>query len=596
MTVSDLSSCFDDGKFFPPGFRFHPTDEELVLYYLKRKICRRKLKLDIISETDVYKWDPEELPGISKLKTGDRQWFFFSPRDRKYPNAARSNRATMHGYWKATGKDRTISCNSRSVGIKKTLVYYGGRAPSGLRTDWVMHEYTLDEEELKRCQNAKDYYALYKVYKKSGPGPKNGEQYGAPFKEEEWADDECSDFNALVPHENLVKEGNNVISVENTKAVCVQPQLINDLEEFMNRIADEPVEQFDIDFPYALNQLVGEEETQSILVDDCPREDNLHDQTVVQHIAQASFGLTQSDTSQFQLYDGPAEVTSAPNVGGPGPPVTEEDFLEDFLEMDDLTGPEPTVQNFEEPVENLLFDEMNGLSEVDLYQDPSMFFGGMGEFLQPYLNNLENGMPNEGTLSYLNNINIGAENCSLNGEPDAVSHSYLSNTDNGMENYELQPYSTNANQMGYQTWRHDQRCSVFTPAEANQGVIPPPTSGAVYDCNLENLAANASNQIQNGSGNAKDSWFSSALWSWLESVPTSPASAAESPIASRAFKRLSSFSRLRTSTRNTNDAAARKRLDRSTSMFLCFLILGVVCAMLGVLIRTSLNVSGRYTY
>lgn len=53
-----------DEKSWPPGFRFHPTDEELVLYYLKRKICRRRLKLNIIGETDVYKWEPEDLPGI----------------------------------------------------------------------------------------------------------------------------------------------------------------------------------------------------------------------------------------------------------------------------------------------------------------------------------------------------------------------------------------------------------------------------------------------------------------------------------------------------------------------------------------------------
>lgn len=57
-------SSSSDSKLFPPGFRFHPTDEELVLYYLKRKICRRKLKPDMIAETDVYKWDPDELPGI----------------------------------------------------------------------------------------------------------------------------------------------------------------------------------------------------------------------------------------------------------------------------------------------------------------------------------------------------------------------------------------------------------------------------------------------------------------------------------------------------------------------------------------------------
>ncbi|RAL42550.1 hypothetical protein DM860_011168 [Cuscuta australis] len=133
----------------PPGFRFHPTDEELVNYYLKRKIHGLEIELDIIPDVDLYKCEPWELAEKSFLPSRDPEWYFFGPRDRKYPNGFRTNRATRAGYWKSTGKDRRVTSQNRSIGMKKTLVYYRGRAPQGIRTDWVMHEYRLDDRDFE---------------------------------------------------------------------------------------------------------------------------------------------------------------------------------------------------------------------------------------------------------------------------------------------------------------------------------------------------------------------------------------------------------------------------------------------------------------
>jgi len=47
----------------PPGFRFHPTDEELVDYYLRKKVALKKIDLDVIKDVDLYKIEPWDLQG-----------------------------------------------------------------------------------------------------------------------------------------------------------------------------------------------------------------------------------------------------------------------------------------------------------------------------------------------------------------------------------------------------------------------------------------------------------------------------------------------------------------------------------------------------
>ena len=86
---------------------------------------------------------------------GEKEWFFYVPRDRKYRNGDRPNRVTTSGYWKATGADRMIRTeNLRSIGLKKTLVFYSGKAPKGIRTSWIMNEYRLPHHETERLQKA----------------------------------------------------------------------------------------------------------------------------------------------------------------------------------------------------------------------------------------------------------------------------------------------------------------------------------------------------------------------------------------------------------------------------------------------------------
>ncbi|XP_031287930.1 NAC domain-containing protein 2-like [Pistacia vera] len=152
----------------PPGFRFHPTDEELIMYYLCNQAKSRPCPVSIIPEVDIYKFDPWELP--EKAEFGEKEWYFFTPRDRKYPNGVRPNRATVSGYWKATGTDKAIYSGSKYVGVKKALVFYKGRPPKGVKTDWIMHEYRLsDSRKQPNKQNGSmrlDDWVLCRIYKK----------------------------------------------------------------------------------------------------------------------------------------------------------------------------------------------------------------------------------------------------------------------------------------------------------------------------------------------------------------------------------------------------------------------------------------------
>ncbi|PIA40769.1 hypothetical protein AQUCO_02400081v1 [Aquilegia coerulea] len=128
MMESTDSSSGSQQPQLPPGYRFHPTDEELVVHYLKKKIASDPLPVSIIAEVDLYKFDPWELPAGGTQK----------------------------------------------IGVKKALVFYRGKPPKGIKSNWIMHEYRLIDNTgimkppgTKKNSSRLDDWVLCRIYKKN---------------------------------------------------------------------------------------------------------------------------------------------------------------------------------------------------------------------------------------------------------------------------------------------------------------------------------------------------------------------------------------------------------------------------------------------
>ncbi|XP_042012928.1 NAC domain-containing protein 90-like isoform X2 [Salvia splendens] len=123
-----------------PGFRFYPTEEELISFYLHHKLRGTRLEdIDtLIPLLDIYQYNPWDLPRSAESE----QWFFFSRQQEREARGGRPNRLTAEGYWKATGSPGDVySSQNCVIGRKRTMVYYVGRAPNGTKTPWKMNEY-----------------------------------------------------------------------------------------------------------------------------------------------------------------------------------------------------------------------------------------------------------------------------------------------------------------------------------------------------------------------------------------------------------------------------------------------------------------------
>ncbi|KAL2474076.1 NAC domain-containing protein [Forsythia ovata] len=162
-----------DDEFFKrlgASYNFHPSDSQLIGGYLMRKINNQRVprnKIKIVA--NIYDLNPEKLPadyGVS----GDKQWFFFTPRDRKYENENIRTLVALDGYWKVTRADKSIRWFGKDCGFRKKLQFYKG---NGDETSWIMHELRVNnpppQQEGVADDTKLDDWIVCKIYDAKDP-------------------------------------------------------------------------------------------------------------------------------------------------------------------------------------------------------------------------------------------------------------------------------------------------------------------------------------------------------------------------------------------------------------------------------------------
>eukprot|EP00257_Ricinus_communis_P002976 XP_002514683.2 NAC transcription factor 32 [Ricinus communis] len=167
----------------PPGYRFLPTDEELITDYLMKKVCYEPLPPHVIPEIDDTELHSKAPSSLVTFSCGEREWYFFIHEGEAFPGRHQKEKKSKgssrtvgdgKGFWKANGKEQPI-CNSdgKVFAFKIHLTYFSGSSPGNARkTHWKMEKYRLPSD---RCHKAgcylkfetncttEEYWMLHKI-------------------------------------------------------------------------------------------------------------------------------------------------------------------------------------------------------------------------------------------------------------------------------------------------------------------------------------------------------------------------------------------------------------------------------------------------
>ncbi|GLT72458.1 hypothetical protein SLA2020_443920 [Shorea laevis] len=98
----------------PPGYRFKPTDEELIDHYLMNKASCRAFQGQAFQDIDASELYSKPPKSLVTFPNGEREWYFFIREDENFPFAT-----------------------------KRYLTYFSGSLSEAKKTHWTMEEYRL---------------------------------------------------------------------------------------------------------------------------------------------------------------------------------------------------------------------------------------------------------------------------------------------------------------------------------------------------------------------------------------------------------------------------------------------------------------------
>ncbi|KAK2635176.1 hypothetical protein Ddye_029968 [Dipteronia dyeriana] len=164
------------------GYRFLPTDTELVSYYLFNKLETElpfnDLEMALVKECDLYgSLDPFEvwnLYGGDHLEDG-QALYFFTRLKKVSVNGSRICRRVGSGTWAGEDSGDRIMSAGNVVGFKKRFRYENHGSPHD--GDWIMHEFAIDSSLLRQHQNPDDNIVLCRMKKNLLSKKNNFKQY-----------------------------------------------------------------------------------------------------------------------------------------------------------------------------------------------------------------------------------------------------------------------------------------------------------------------------------------------------------------------------------------------------------------------------------